>query len=93
MYPYSTTTKNPREHVSEKMKNSLELKHRTKADEPQQNHRSAQIQVFISVGDPDLDPQDLAFRIRIHYSEVQIWIWILPFSHKGVKQTEIMLAK
>ncbi len=30
-------------------------------------------------------------RIWIHLSEV--WIRILPFSHKGIKRTEIMLAK
>jgi hypothetical protein len=38
-----------------------------------------------------------ASRIRVHLSEVWIRIWlrvrILPFSHKGVERTEIMLAK
>ncbi len=35
-----------------------------------------------------------ASRIRIHKSEVwiRIRLWILPFSHKGVELTEIMLA-
>ncbi len=34
-----------------------------------------------------------ASRIRIHLSDVWIRIWILPFSHKGVERTDIMLAK
>jgi hypothetical protein len=37
--------------------------------------------MFLGLPDPDL------------YSKVWIWIRILPFSHKGVERTEIMLAK
>jgi hypothetical protein len=49
------------------------------------------------VDDPDLDPQDThVFRppgSRSISQEVLIRIQILPFSHKGVERTEIMLAK
>ncbi len=49
-----------------------------------------------SVGEPDPDPLDP--HVFGPYgsgsiSEVWIWIRILPFCHKGVERTEIMLAK
>jgi hypothetical protein len=48
----------------------------------------------ILCGDPDSDPQDPhAFRPPISGSITQARIRILPFSHKGVERTEIMLAK
>jgi hypothetical protein len=53
--------------------------------------------VGISAGDPDLDPQDPhVFGPPGSGSvsqESDVPIRILPFSHKGVERTEIMLAK
>ncbi len=49
--------------------------------------------VLPSVGVPDPDPQSACFwasQLQIHYLEVRIRI--LPFSHKGVERSEIMLA-
>jgi hypothetical protein len=49
----------------------------------------AELEYFKAVflGLPDPDPEPLV-RVRI-----RIWLQILPFSHKGVEQTDIMLAK
>jgi hypothetical protein len=46
--------------------------------------------VLSCVGDPDPDIF-CTFQTLIHWSEVRIRI--LPFYHKGVDRTEIMLAK
>ncbi len=96
--------------VSEKMKNSLELKHSDDFGRMLTSHSkigpgigkipdSHKIQVkyvfwFLSVlGIQIWIRRILASWIQIHYSEVRICIWILPFPHKSVKQTEIMLVK
>ncbi len=51
-----------------------------------------QCSASISVGDPDPGHVFKAFRIRIHLSEVRVRLRILPFSHKDVERTEIVLC-